>query len=129
MRGLSAATRYQEGLRSASLTRAPPSRPPRPDPHAHPVHDLAGPDPGEPAPLDLDLAHALHAGAQALQAALRARLDAEVVAALLGHRDRRDLLHAQRQRVVRHAGQGELAALAHGDVGHVALVHLHYDAI
>src|SRR5258705_10616920 len=101
MRGLRSATRYQEGLKSASLPGSR-SRPPRPDPHAHPVHDLVSPDPAEAAPVDLDLAHPLHAGPELLDAAGDARLDAEEIAAFLGHRHRRDLFHDERQRVVRH---------------------------
>src|SRR5687768_18398259 len=96
MRGFRPATRYHDGLNSVSLKPSPPRRrgswPPRPDPHTHPVHDLVGPDPEQLPLLHLDLADAFHARAQLLDAALGGGLDAEVVAALLDHRHRRDLL-------------------------------------
>src|SRR5688572_25101700 len=109
MRGFKPATRYHDGLKSVSLK--PGSRPPRPGPHAHPVHDLVRPDPQELPFLDLDLADALHARAKLLDAALGGGLDAEVVATLLHLRHRGDLLNHQRQRVVRHAREREVAAL------------------
>src|SRR5438067_4200488 len=128
MRGLRPATRYHDGLNRPSLTRAR-SRRPGPQPHAQPVDDLVRPDPDQLAALDLDLGDAFHARPQLLDAALRRRLDPEVVAALLHHGYRSDLLHHQRYRVVRHARERELAALADLELGDVALVDLHDDAV
>src|SRR5688572_30321774 len=104
MRGFRLATRYQEGLSRVSLIgelRARPGLgPPGPDPHARPVHELARPDPDQLAALDLDLAYALHARAQLLGGALGHRFDAEIIAALVDHRDRRDLLDRERDFLV-----------------------------
>src|SRR5689334_2796451 len=125
MRGLRSATRYQEGLKSASLN----LRPPRPDPHAHPVHHLVGPDPADGAPVDVDLAHALHARAQLLDAACNARFYTEEVASFLDDRHWRDLLDDERQWVARHAGERKCAGLADRDVGDVALVDFHDHAV
>src|SRR5437773_2555852 len=115
MRGVSVATRYHAALKiGLGITRGAPrlrrgapshpggcggpcrgpprSRQPLPQLEAEPVDHLASPDPGVEPAVDLDLAHALHAGAQALDLAIELGLDAEEVVAFLrgrvavGHR-------------------------------------------
>src|SRR3990172_11047714 len=126
-RGWSSATRYQELLKSGWVTVA--LRQPRPQLQADPVDRLPGPDPDEQAPVGHDLADALHPGAQAVRRLVELRLDAEVVAPFAGRRDGRDLLDDERHRVGRPCGQEQLAALADGDVGDVALVDLQHHAV
>src|SRR5437763_553268 len=103
MRGVRPATRYHDGLKSEPLIGGWPGVPrlrqPGPELQAEPVDHLPRPDPHERAPVDLDLAHALHAGTQALEPALEPGLHAEVVAAVLLRGDRGDLVHDERQAV------------------------------
>src|SRR5258708_7915546 len=118
MRGVSVATRYQAALKIGrgitwwEAPRWPPtpptarsapgnpwrswSRQPLPELQAEPVDHLARPDPRVEPPVDLDLADALHAGAQAVELAVELSLDAEEVVAFLGGRHRRDLLDDER---------------------------------
>src|SRR5574341_1937596 len=76
------------------------SREPCPQLQPHPVDHLAGPDPDEQPAVDLDLAHALHAGPETPRRARKLRLDVEVVASLARRGDRRDLPHLERQGLV-----------------------------
>src|SRR5213592_5005111 len=135
MRGVSVATRYHAALKiGRGINRrggprhgpphppgrlgtprrsrgAPRSRQPFPELQAEPVDHLASPDPGVEPAVDLDLAHALHAGAQALDLAIELGLDAEEVVAFLRGRDRRDLLDDERHRLGRAAREQQPPAL------------------
>src|SRR5262249_47668632 len=72
-------------------------RQPLPDRESGPVDHLVRPDPEHQAAIDLDLAHALHAGTQVFGRVLKSCLDPEGVAALARRRDWRDLLDGERE--------------------------------
>src|SRR6267142_6767951 len=110
-RGLSSATRYHEGLYSSSDIQLKRSGQPRPERKAQPVGEAVGPDPHQPALVDVDLADALHPGPQPGGIAFQARLHAEGVAPLLGDVHGGDARHDEREALLRDRGHGERAAL------------------
>src|SRR3954467_14764570 len=93
MRGVSAATRYHDALKTEPLMRT--LRQPGPELQARPVDDLARPDPGQEPAAGIDLADPFHAGTQTLEALVELGLDAEVVPRLLRRRHGRDLLDGE----------------------------------
>src|SRR6185503_4189726 len=104
-------------------------RPPGPDPHAHPVHELVSPDPDNPALVDMDLRHAFHARAQLFERALGARFHAKVIAAFGHYGDRGDFFDDERDFLLRHAGQRKATDLIYRDIRNVPLVDFHDDAV
>src|SRR6478672_2556131 len=108
----------------------PTSRPPGPDEHPYPVHDLMRPNPCEPAFVDCDLGHALHTRTEDLGILFhRPRLNTEEIAALLGGGHRRNLLHEEREATVRHRAKGQFPGKPWPHLNDIALVDLEDDAI
>src|SRR6476469_6209940 len=108
----------------------PTSRPPGPDEHPHPVHDLMRPNPRESALVDGDLGHALHTRTEGLGILIhRPRLNTEKIAALLGGGLGRNLLHQEREATVRHRAKGQFSGKPWPHRNDVALVDLEDEAI
>jgi hypothetical protein len=82
------------------------------------------PDPRDPSPTGADLADAFHARSQRRRVALEARLDAEVVAGLLGGGDGSDAIDHDGRALAGQGRQREHALRSGPDVADVALVDL-----
>src|SRR6476469_8987687 len=108
----------------------PTSRPPGPDEHPNPVHDLMRPNPCEPALVDGDLGHALHTRPEGLDILFhRPRLNAEEILALLGGGHWRNLLHPECEATLRHRAKSQFSRKPWPHRNDIALIDLEDDAI